>query len=485
MKRWIAALLCLMLLLGGCSSDQEDSTPKDENPATDTAPDSDKTDRPNDNQNEAYLRLPDGVTADMLHADFWVTDELKQTVMTEQEIAQYNPTADKLLHGEGLGAFALTDLQTTVSGDMVRAYVEHTVPQNPEQFFVDGKPTTSEFWAPLKVNCRAEAVTDTVTVMFGYSVKRDTLRSWPTETFIGEEADDTFYDANAASECMPFLPVCVLHESADGEWYYVLMYGMRGWVKKDSIALCESRDEWLMRQENSEFLVVTGKEIRLTEDAFAPQLSNLVLPMGTVLPLVSTDGLPNEINGRATYGNYVTLLPVRGDDGMLYNEYALIPYAADVHVGYLPYTRENVLKQAFKLLGDRYGWAGMFGANDCSGMVHEIIACFGLTFPRASVSQQNAVGLKRVDVSKKSADKKAAILNETPAGTLLYFPGHIMIYLGKANGEYFSISSTGTFVQNGVTEHVSAVVVNSLNTQRATGTTWLENITAIQWVQPQ
>ena len=127
----------------------------------------------------------------------------------------------------------------------------------------------------------------------------------------------------------------------------------------------------------------------------------------------------------------------------------------------------------------------MFGANDCSGMVHEIIACFGLTFPRASVSQQNAVGLKRVDVSKKAADKKAAILNETPAGTLLYFPGHIMIYLGKANGEYFSISSTGTFVQNGVTEHVSAVVVNSLNTQRATGTTWLENITAIQWVQPQ
>ena len=477
MKRWIAALLCVLVLLGGC-------TPAAEQPQTDP-PKTDNADQGGEEQENPYLRLPNGVTEDMLNADFWVTDALKDTVMTQSEIEAYNQTADKLLYDDKGRAFALTDVQTTVSGDLVRYYTDHQVPQNPELFFVNGQATDRSFWVPLRENCNVAAVGDEKTVWFGYSVKRDILRSWPTDVFIAEEADDTFYDANAASECMPYLPVCVLNTSKDGDWYYVLMYGMRGWVKKEAVALCESRDEWMMRQENTEFLVVTGKEIRLTEDTYSPALSNLVLPMGTVLPLVSADGLPDEINGRATYGNYVTLLPVRGDDGMLYNEYALIPCAADVTVGYLPYTRENVLRQAFKLLGDRYGWAGSFNANDCSGMVHEIFACFGLVFPRASVTQQNATGMKRVDTSDMSADEKETLLDKTPAGTLLYFPGHIMIYLGKANGQYFCISSTGTFVQNGIAEHVSNVVINPLDIQRANGKTWLENISAIQWVEPQ
>ena len=336
MKRWIALLLCLLLLLSGCAPTAD--APEDENipPADGTVDDTDSE------SGDPYVRLPDGVTVEMLTADYWMKDAYKSTVMTADEIAAYNQTSDKLLYDHRGKAYALTDVEPVVSGDMVRYYIQHDVPKNPEVFYVNGEPTARSFWLPLRENCRMNAVADNVTVLFGYSVKRTTLKSWPTDTFIAEEADDTFYDANAASECMPYLPVCVLHESADGEWYYCLMYGMRGWVKKDAIAICESRDEWMMRQENSEFLVVTGKELRLTEDPLTPALSNLVLPMGTVLPLVATDELPAEVNGRSTYGNYVVLLPVRDDDGTLYNEYALIPLAADVQVGYLPYTRENV-----------------------------------------------------------------------------------------------------------------------------------------------
>ena len=476
MKRWIALLLAMLMLLGGCAP--ADNAPQD----TPTPP---AADQPIDKGEDPYVRLADGVTAEMLNADYWMKDAYKDVVMTAQEIDAYNPLANKLLYDHKGKAYALTDVQPRISGDLVRYYIDHDVPTHPERFFVNGAPTTRAFWVPLWENCRIDAIRDEATVLFGYSVKRATLKSWPTDTFIGEEADDTFYDANAASECMPYLPVCVLHESTDGQWYYCLMYGMRGWVRKDAIAICDSRDEWMMRQQQEECLVVTGKELRLAEDPLTPALSNLVLPMGTVLPLVSTDGLPDEINGRATFGNYVVLLPVRDTDGSLYNEYALIPVSADVHVGFLPYTRENVLRQAFKLLGDRYGWAGMFGANDCSGMVHEIVACFGLTFPRASVTQQQAPAMKRVDLNGKSNEEKTAILDKTPAGTLLYFPGHIMIYLGKADGNYYVISSVGTFVQNGNAEHVSNVIVNTLNTQRANGTTWLDNISAIQWVEPQ
>ncbi len=481
MKRWIALWLSLLFLLTGCSDTANEEEVRPSVPGESQTGDSADTDG-----DDPYVRLAGGVTMEMLDVEYWLRDEHREVVMTTDEIAAYNEHADELLDDPNGHAFALTDVEPIVSGDFVRHYVSCRVPQDPFAFYVDGESTDMAFWDSLMKQCNVDSVGKTATVLFGYSVKRTDVRTWPTDTFIGETADDTFYDAGVSSECLPYLPVCILHDSQDGEWYYCLMYGMRGWIKKECIAICESRDEWMMRQQQSEFLVVTGKELRLTEDPLTPALSNLVLPMGTKLPLVSADEAPKEINGRRTYGNYIVLLPVRDPEtGLLYNEYALIPIAADVNVGYLPYTRENVLRQAFKLLGDRYGWAGMFNANDCSGIVHEIFSCFGLVLPRASINQQDAAGLTRIDVSNQTADEKRATLDETPAGALLYFPGHIMLYLGRVDGNDYVISATGSFLQNGNAEHVSNVVVNTLDIERADGRTWLEHIAAIQLVQPK
>lgn len=49
-------------------------------------------------------------------------------------------------------------------------------------------------------------------------------------------------------------------------------------------------------------------------------------------------------------------LPVRRADGSYEKQMALIPETAQVSVGYLPLTEENIAMVALNSLGDTYGW---------------------------------------------------------------------------------------------------------------------------------
>ena len=58
---------------------------------------------------------------------------------------------------------------------------------------------------------------------------------------------------------------------------------------------------------------------------------------------------------------------------------ALLPETAEVSIGYLPLTQENIAMVALQTLGDTYGWGGMLDAEDCTGKIRTIYACFGLS----------------------------------------------------------------------------------------------------------
>ena len=49
-----------------------------------------------------------------------------------------------------------------------------------------------------------------------------TLRMFPTEDRIFKDPDDGYFDALLYSECMPYMPCVILHESSDGDevWVY-------------------------------------------------------------------------------------------------------------------------------------------------------------------------------------------------------------------------------------------------------------------------
>ena len=107
-------------------------------------------------------------------------------------------------------------------------------------------------------------------------------------------------------------------------------------------------------------------------------------------------------------------------------------YSEDVNLGYLKYTQRNALKQAFKHLNSPYSWGGYNGDPDCSTFIRQVFGCFGLILPRNSLAQiksgNKQTNLKKSDDLEKS---KEIISKITPAISLLYLPGHIMLYIGN------------------------------------------------------
>lgn len=432
---------------------------------------------------ENYIALAPDVNHAMLYPSYWQAKcpDGSEIMLSAEEIAAVNEKNREMLVTDSGYKYALEDIGETLEGDFVRELL--SVYSTSEKYH-NGEHASGQFWDGLLENSRMDEVPDTVKVRFGFTVEHADFRALPTMDFTGDHSNDRSYDRNARAECGPYLPVAVVHESRDGEWYYAICYSFAGWVKSESVALCSSKKDWLERQSPEEFLVVTGRELRLPCDPYAKSGDGLTLCMGTVLPLCSIKDAPKSFGDRMSYGAYIVKLPIRQEDGKIGDYYTLIPLSEDVYPGYMPFTRNNVLNQLFKRLGDRYGWAGMYMANDCSGMIREVYSCFGFSFPRNAAAQAAMTGLRHVDLSSCSADEKLKALEAAPAGSLVHFPGHIMVYLGMEKDIPYVISAAGSFatldMPAGRTLEVNSVVVNSLTgVKRGNGMSWLDNVTDI------
>ena len=429
-----------------------------------------------------YVRTIGDVTPEMMTPDYWIGEDDNEVLMTPEEIAEFNYNNRAIIKAADNKTIMphLEDFGDTFDGNILRTFLtdnSKSVPKDPAKMYLNGKPTTAEYWQNLVALSNIDAVPDQITVKYGFSTKRMTVRMFPTEDRVFESAEDQYFDSLLYSECMPYMPVVVLHESTDGEYLYVVFDSFSAWVRKDAIALCKDRKDWEARQNPAQWLVVTEREIRLGNDPHSPLTTDLVLPMGTRMELVPAKSAPKSINQRATYGNYVVKVPTRGSDGYIKDELVLIPVSDDVNAGYLPLTPANIVRQAFKLLGDRYG--GDLQANDCTGITREIYRCFGVLLPR--VGQSASKGVYKVDMSGMKEKEKLSVISELKPGSLISFPGHMTIYVGTKDGKPYVISACGTFVMPapGSTEviHPESVILNSLYVRNRSLVTWLDRST--------
>ena len=440
----------------------------------------------------AYVRTVDGVEPEMLNADYWISEKDNVLLMNEDEIEAFNRENKAVIKAnDGETVYPhLDEFEDTLDGDILRTFLTDNakaIPEYPPRYFLEGSRTDYLYWQNLVDLSNIDAVEDEITVQYAYTVKRMTLRMFPTDDRVFDGPDDQYFDSILYAECMPYMPCVVLHQSSDGDYLYVVFDSYAAWVRKDAVALCKSRDEWVSRQNPDKWLVVTAREIRLGNDPYSEATTNLVLPMGTQMELVPVDEAPEVINQRTTYGDYVVKVPTRGSDGYIEDEYVLIPVSDDVHAGFLPLTPANIVRQALKLHGDRYGWGGDLQANDCTGITREIYRCFGILLPR--VGQSNSKGIYKVDLSEMSTEEKLAEITSLAPGSLITFPGHMMIYLGSVDGAPYVISATGTFVapEPGSTEkiHPDTVIITSLYVRRANLVTWLDTATVAMTMKPE
>ena len=314
-------------------------------------------------------------------------------------------------------------------------------------------------------------------VRYGIAVHRTDLRSFPTEEIITDDPNDMDFDYVQLSRVNVNEPMIIRGVSADGLWYFGLADNCTGWVRTADVAICQNRREWLSAWKipDNKVLVVTESRMTLEQSNSDPQSSLRTLTMGTVLELADPVPDTTRISNRSAYQNHMVWLPVRNADGSYGRSRALISEKHGVSEGYLPLTRRNLLNVAFQALGDAYGWGSMLSAEDCSSFVHAVYACFGFRLPR-NTSWQSAAPVYKYDVSGMSVDQKKELLSALPAGAVLFFRGHEMLYLGERDGKQYVLSSVSSMMApDGKNRlRVRSVVINTLDTLRANGQSWIE-----------
>ena len=433
-----------------------------------------------------FVRLPENFPEEWIRPEAWLRPEDEEILMAPEEIEAFNlASRPELRNGEGI-SMLMEELGDTLPGSRVKAMMDlHRLSEVPSAIYADGRPAEPELLRSVEENTARELISDSVPVRFGFSVARGMILKFPTEVFFSDDPEDHWFDANAVSECAPLLPVAVLHESRDGAWLYCLFYNMGGWVRRELIALCPDRADWLRRQHPEHVLTVVGRELRLEQDPLCPALSGLLLPMGTHMPLLTAEEAPLHLRGRISWNHYTVLLPIRRADGGIGDELCLISAESPVVPGFLPYSRAALLRLAFSRLGAPYGWGGTLMSNDCSGTLRELFCCFGFVLPRNAREQAALKTTRGLDLAGRTAGQKMEALKNAAPGDVVYMPGHIVLFLGVREGKAWGLSAVGSFCSGGRKMPVMNVCVNDFDARRKNGQTWLESATRLFSVLPR
>nr|MCR5733957.1 SH3 domain-containing protein [Lachnospiraceae bacterium] len=317
-------------------------------------------------------------------------------------------------------------------------------------------------------------------LQYGICVNRTDVRALPTEIIIADDMGDIDFDNVQLSGLRLGEPVTVLGISSNERYFYCNTICVSGWIPVEDIALCKSRKEWLRAWHfpKDQIMVVTSSKIRLEESNTSPEISELMLTMGTVLEKIDPDDYDDMITNRSVYYNYPVWIPVRNKEGMYERRQALISMHHELSDGFLPLTSENIIKQAYEMLGDTYGWGGMLSSADCSSYVRDVYKCFGLELPR-NTSWQAAMPVLKYDLSEADDDDKMELFDELPPGTILFFKGHEMLYLGSEDDNYYVISATSSMLddESGEKRRIRGIIINTLDdAKRMNGNSWLTEL---------
>ncbi|MBU4277871.1 MAG: SH3 domain-containing protein [Proteobacteria bacterium] len=215
------------------------------------------------------------------------------------------------------------------------------------------------------------------------------------------------------------LPVRVWHVSPRGDWLVAETPLALGWLPVSAVGRLTS--EQAGRWVKGPFLAVTKDQtpVRTLGGGFVFNAA-----LGWLLPLEPSPG-----------GAWRVRAPL----GAVQGEAVLGPCALPLKAGApfpLPLTPANLGALATPLLGQPYDWGGQWGRRDCSALTRDLLAPFGLWLPRNSSDQAKA-GAENIPLEGLGDAEKRALIMEhgLPWLSLLYMPGHVMLYLGAPQGQ--------------------------------------------------
>lgn len=240
------------------------------------------------------------------------------------------------------------------------------------------------------------------------------LRGLPTNLPFYEGADAQPFDMLSFPQVKLNEPLQVLHTSRDGVWLFVRTGYTSGWIERRNVALVNENfvETWTRLPR----LVVVTDYAPVSDGTGVGVFRTKI---GTILPLVSTE----EQSWRVLIASAAAGEQARMEIVPLSRSAAeLFPLGFDA---------QNLTRLGDQMLGQPYGWGEIYGLRDCSALLRDLFLPFGIWLPRTSVDQIAFVPRRIPLAGIPPADREETIRkNGIPFQTLVYKPGHIMLYVG-------------------------------------------------------
>jgi cell wall-associated NlpC family hydrolase len=431
------------------------------------------------------------VLPEMLHAAYWLSrlDDPDATLLDAAEIAAFNRAIHHnvlagALHLTQTGEnkwkdpdflpsspainYDLTIFPTRLSRNVLETWLTTpTVLTKP--LYLNGQPVTPDYQEALHAKLNLQALATQNQVRYGFTIARTSIRTFPTTDPVLEEHGHPECDYFQETGINPAEPVLILHQNAASDWSYIQTGNYRGWAPTATLAVAASRSQWLDYLNSPAFLVVTASNFNVPGPTEKPLY---YFEMGAKIPLAVEVSQSN--------GAFTAILPESDRQNRLQLKPVSLPDSADIHLGYLHYTRANLLRQAFKFCGQPYDWGGLRGGIDCSSLIMNLYRCFGFDLPRNTGEQEQIPG-RRVRLETLNPTEKKAVLGSMQPGAVLYMKGHVMLFLGMVNDNPYifqALSSHGVpdGLGNIVKNYPLLVTVTDLSLLRANGQTFLDSL---------
>jgi len=213
-------------------------------------------------------------------------------------------------------------------------------------------------------------------------------------------------------------PLFICHISADKAWALVETDFAFGWIPAQDFAVVD--DSFIKKWETGSYAVIIKDKITVSgeKDNFLLKAS-----LGHIFPLAGETAAKREL-----------LVAVSDENNRAVIKKGFIDRDAAA-VKPLSFNSLNAVKIANELLGEPYGWGGLYGNRDCSSLTRDFFALFGVWLPRHSQDQVKEVG-SYINLAELSPEEKekTILARGIPYLTLIWRKGHIMLYIGEKEG---------------------------------------------------
>ncbi len=305
----------------------------------------------------------------------------KETILTEEEIEKENIR----MRLEDNTLVLLKNISKMISRKKVL------------DFLREDKKLTLFVSREILDNRNIKNIRESILVESAIAIKRTSLTYLPTE--------EPFYRSSLVDENIatgiPFAtPLLIYHKSLDEKWYYVQSSFYRGWIKKEDVLII-SEQQRLLFEDSKQFITITKPLV--------PFL-NTFLDLGVSLPVL---GIHDTF--------YEVFIPTH--KGIVIQN-----ISQDIaYLGYVPYTRINILEIVKNYLNVPYTWGAVRNGVDCSFLIQSLFQVFGFKVPRDSSHQEKVMGIKKIDLKGKTEIEKKEILKTISYPAILHQKGHVLL----------------------------------------------------------